>query len=287
VNDAGFDAHALTHMTKAFTLIELLVVVTIIVVLLALLTPALDKAIESAERVVCGSQLDLFGTAVPQYTLENRRTIPVMVVWGSYPHPLMVRPLRQHQPGQWNVQAMMPYVGGAEIDAATNRYDLDEPWYCPSNPTDKDPTNNTTANTGVLNGVNGDPYMDIDYSYFGRVEKWNAKHATRPEDFVGRQLGSGKVLMADTLFYYAQATWWLNHSTNGHSVHDNRGGGPVLRGANQIYAITGVQKLFGDGSVSWKPRQDFDADNLVNPALDQPWVSVEPGPKPNSSITFY
>ncbi len=45
------------HTQKGFTLIELLVVVAIIAVLLALLTPALDRAIGSAEAVICASNL--------------------------------------------------------------------------------------------------------------------------------------------------------------------------------------------------------------------------------------
>src|SRR5688572_14459762 len=59
-----------------FTLIELLVVVTIIVVLLALLTPALDKAIYSAELAVCGSQLHAIGSGATIYAAQFRRYYP-------------------------------------------------------------------------------------------------------------------------------------------------------------------------------------------------------------------
>jgi prepilin-type processing-associated H-X9-DG protein len=62
----------------AFTLIELLVVVTIIVVLLALLTPALDKAIAEAERVVCLSNFRSIGIAMHLYTGDHKRYFP----WG-------------------------------------------------------------------------------------------------------------------------------------------------------------------------------------------------------------
>jgi prepilin-type N-terminal cleavage/methylation domain-containing protein len=60
----------------AFTLIELLVVVTIIVVLLALLTPALDRAIYSAELVVCGSKLKGIVNGATLYAGEFRRSYP-------------------------------------------------------------------------------------------------------------------------------------------------------------------------------------------------------------------
>lgn len=63
----------LTREYRGFTLIELLVVVTIIVVLLALLTPALDKAIEQANIAVCGSHLKGIGQASVTYALENKK----------------------------------------------------------------------------------------------------------------------------------------------------------------------------------------------------------------------
>jgi prepilin-type N-terminal cleavage/methylation domain-containing protein len=286
---------------NGFTLIELLVVVTIIVVLLALLTPALDRAIEAAERAVCGSQLDLFGTAVPQYAMDNKRSYHSAVAWrssptadpaSSYPHPLMVRPFRQPLPGQWNVEGIMPYTGGVEqLDAV--RRAVKNPWYCPSNSADKSVANNNVSATGELNGVFGDPYMDLDYSYFGRVDVWNRNHCTRPQDLAGsRQLGGSRVLMADTLFYYKPGdTWWLNHGANGSSVHDPGFGGQPLVGFRQLDSIYGINKLFADGSVSWKNRHEFDYDKLNERDLNEPWVSNLSGQgAPNGAegaITFY
>jgi hypothetical protein len=60
----------------AFTLIELLVVVTIIVVLLALLTPALDRAIYSAEMAVCGTQARGIAVSVQTYAVAQKRFYP-------------------------------------------------------------------------------------------------------------------------------------------------------------------------------------------------------------------
>src|SRR5688572_20547975 len=61
---------------KAFTLIELLVVVTIIVVLLALLTPALDKAIEQAELAICGTNLKTVASGATVYATGSQRKFP-------------------------------------------------------------------------------------------------------------------------------------------------------------------------------------------------------------------
>jgi type II secretory pathway pseudopilin PulG len=288
-----------------FTLVELLVVVATIVVLLALLTPAMDRAIAAAEQAVCGSQLHVFGSGIAQYAMGNRQSILSAVAWrssptaspeASYPHPLMVRPFGDVAPAQWNVEAMAPYVGGvveltktAVTGGGIHRV-LKEPWYCPSNAADKTLANNNTSNTGELNGVTGDPYFDTDYSYFGGVDSWNRDHATRPDDLVGRQMGAGKVLMADTLFFYSTAgSWWLNHGENGFSVHAASYGGPVLLGGNQLAAIAGINKLLGDGSVSWKHRGEFNVAKLTAPALDlsEPWVSNVTGPNMTGSITYY
>jgi prepilin-type N-terminal cleavage/methylation domain-containing protein len=72
---SGSPARRPMRCAGGFTLIELLVVVTIIVVLLALLTPALDKAIDAAERAVCASNQDVIVTASTMYSLENRKDL--------------------------------------------------------------------------------------------------------------------------------------------------------------------------------------------------------------------
>lgn len=59
-------------------MIELLVVVTIIVVLVALLTPALDRAIYSAEMAVCTSPQHMLATTAITYAMGQERYCPPM-----------------------------------------------------------------------------------------------------------------------------------------------------------------------------------------------------------------
>lgn len=61
---------------RAFTLIELLVVMTIIVVLLALLTPALDRAVYSAELATCAARQDAAASGVITYAMSYKRYYP-------------------------------------------------------------------------------------------------------------------------------------------------------------------------------------------------------------------
>jgi prepilin-type N-terminal cleavage/methylation domain-containing protein len=61
---------------SAFTLVELLVVVVIIVVLLALLTPAVDRAMNFAYSARCASNLHGVGVAMRQYLLDHKSRYP-------------------------------------------------------------------------------------------------------------------------------------------------------------------------------------------------------------------
>ena len=59
------------HRSKGFTLIELLVVIAIIALLMAILLPSLRKAKESAQKVVCTSNLGQWGKIWGMYLNYN------------------------------------------------------------------------------------------------------------------------------------------------------------------------------------------------------------------------
>jgi len=60
-----------------FTLIELLVVVAIIAILISLLLPTLKGARETASRVQCASKQRFLGTALVQYSDDQRKLPPI------------------------------------------------------------------------------------------------------------------------------------------------------------------------------------------------------------------
>lgn len=85
----------------AFTLIELLVVVTVIVVLLAMLTPAIDRAVDMAERTVCLSNQKQVAGGLGYYQSDNKRTFP----WGlDVPAESLLYPYSGSEPGWSNAR---------------------------------------------------------------------------------------------------------------------------------------------------------------------------------------
>lgn len=64
------------NIIKGFTLIELLVVIAIIALLLSIITPALNKAKESAKFIICQNNLRSYGLAGIMYTMAYDGLMP-------------------------------------------------------------------------------------------------------------------------------------------------------------------------------------------------------------------
>ena len=96
-----------SQFLKAFTLIELLVVIAISCILLALLLPALRKAKEMANQVVCTNNLRQLHTAAMNYCNDNDGSLPVHY---NGPAPYACR---------WPLM-LVPYLGGPNADTITS-----------------------------------------------------------------------------------------------------------------------------------------------------------------------
>lgn len=79
------------RIKKGFTLVELLVVISIIALLLAVLIPAMNKAKENANCVVCKNNLRNYGLAGTMYLQSNNNAFPHPITCidgrASFTHP--------------------------------------------------------------------------------------------------------------------------------------------------------------------------------------------------------
>jgi prepilin-type N-terminal cleavage/methylation domain-containing protein/prepilin-type processing-associated H-X9-DG protein len=102
---------------KGFTLVELLVVVSIIALLLAIMIPAMRRAKEQANSIVCKSNLRSYGLAGAMYLQANNNAFPhpIICVDGSdtfMPEYLAIHPksCRWHDTGVVPKGPFWPYL---------------------------------------------------------------------------------------------------------------------------------------------------------------------------------
>lgn len=115
----------------------------------------------------------------------------------------------------------------------------------------------------------------MNYSYFGRVDKWSDGLAAAGQDgsvhkirsqLVGKKLDATHIIMSGVLNYWNTPTmtdgqWEYNHGVRKWASVFNDGGGndydePEFAGLNQLY---------GDGHVEWKSASEMDVVDMLNP----------------------
>ncbi len=253
--------HSPRHCGRtAFTLVELLIVIAIISVLLALLTPALDRALESAQRAMCASNQHHLHQGMSLYANDHRQKIFQTAVLNG---PNRLAALARKREGtnatglndELNVISLGPYTGGVNPTAPDYAARLSKIWYCPSQiPPQQEPMYGFLrhhwegSNTPVL----GFDHLFLTYAYFARVGTAGGT-VTRPQDLTGDRLGGAKLLFSDTIYYGPYTSWWwmYNHGDPGPNFWNAEMDIDRMAGANQTLA---------DGSVHWKGAERF---NLV------------------------
>lgn len=258
-----------TFRTQGFTLIELLVVISIIALLLSILLPSLNKAKESARRVICGSNLKQWGIAISSYVGDSKgrvpatRSVPNLPDYGRFPCTAWVYSNDTkfpHSSSELSYESIGMYLAGFDL----KNKNMGSVWRCPVNGQDMNQRNGDLMNTqGVI---------FLQYSYFARVDTWSSAIASHPKDLTANLLAGNRLLMADTIFRYQNTAWEYNHGASGPSAvgpkyklwYSYVGGPPPL---------TGINRLYGDGRVEWKKEQDFKPDLMERFDPSQSYVS--------------
>lgn len=112
---ARMHSYRCSSKPEAFTLIELLVVVAIIAALISILLPSLNKARETARRVLCGSNQRQIAISMTSYSIANRDAYPYH--HHRFAYLLYEAPEKSDSLGVWNDArtSFIKYGGTTEI----------------------------------------------------------------------------------------------------------------------------------------------------------------------------
>ena len=85
------------------------------------------------------------------------------------------------------------------------------------------------------------------------MDRWQPSSASRPQDLTAKELAPDRLLMSDLLsHWHVDDSWSYNHGRR-----------PGINSDRVPAAFSGLNQLFGDVRVLWKPAKQFDVPNLT------------------------
>ena len=255
---------------RAFTLIELLVVISIIVLLIAILLPVLSKSRASARLALCATNLQQLGVANISYSVDNDGYVMKTHERHGNAYAFDIRKKQDDpsQPNAWAIKGIEPYIrsfSGPFVALEGAGIAL-----CPD--VDKKLMDKFYS---IRNS--GHDFIEIQYGYFGGVDQiqktapWAVKYGA--EDLLMKSIyessESNRVWMSDILYRDASdknkplGAWRYNHGENGWAFNEYDW---MPNQPGPVPLFTGINQLYGDGSVKWKPQNAFEnVDQMLRP----------------------
>jgi prepilin-type N-terminal cleavage/methylation domain-containing protein/prepilin-type processing-associated H-X9-DG protein len=190
-----------------FTLVELLVVISVIALLLAILMPALGKARELANRIVCGQHLKTLTQASTTYASTYSGFYVPCGYWGLVEDSSSGN-IKEDSVTWLNNRAFLAYVAKKDLTQVgagelTTGLNLPKEFLCPNDQITKDTENKGTGNVSTSYGYN--------------MTDWNVPGAwgdafepdSRWRGHVGHSTETIKS-PADKLHFTETIDWWCN-----------------------------------------------------------------------------
>ena len=219
-----------------FTLIELLVVISIIALLVAILLPALQKARQTAQMAVCGSQLRQMAIGLTMYANDFDGYLPSQK---EYPHLRVLSALTKYSPDPTEHRNGF-YQKGYITTQST--------YFCPNNALThdddasepKDPVSGLAWST-VDNGSGG---TWSSYMYMAGNERMLVENG-KVMDSATRIFDKGNLrLMQDATFTFDSGAFVYNHSE--------------WAITNSFRGLSGTNTSYLDGHVAWLSPEDME-----------------------------
>ena len=228
------------------TLIELLIVFVIIAILAGMLLAVMGSMRESANQVLCMSNLRQFGSGILAFAHDNCGTVPGTFAWTGYSDRYADEIWGGQPPAiaenQWSTDKILPFMENTSVEELAHNNGV---WFCP---------NNRQAyrdmSVSYVNGAGGQTWF-LSYTYFGRISEW-MNETVGGDQLMDRRPQADRLMMSDRTYrWHVGPAWNLNHVKGGRgksAITEVTPAGPALSGANQ---------LWGDGSVRWKTAASF------------------------------
>jgi hypothetical protein len=175
-------------------------------------------------------------------------------------------------------ESLAPYLPGfnemgmnwdqrGDFETYPENFKLDGVWKCPSQK-ERDMEFILYMLTG---GLGSRAFFRLDYSYYGRSDLWHEDMFSNPMDkssIVEKFPASGRVMLADTVFYWSSSIVWYNHGSEGPSYDMGPFEGSRYSNTKDPSLIIGINEAYGDGSVRWKKINSSDRFRTIGGKFD-------------------